>query len=175
MSVVKKFGDFVKSINEDAETINVPIEETDGENITHDLEEEDSSNLVDEPDYDLNDEEEENYEEEYEEDDDIDYEEDMEDSFEEEEESGTYKGTLLMQELADMLGSEVIDNEIEYDGKIINYYSETENFHVDGEKFETPGEVVEYLEGGSPEFENPISEIGIGESRRFRNKRLSRF
>ena len=60
---------------------------------------------------------------------------------------GEYKGEVEMRRLADILGSEVINNQIEYNGKKINYYSETEMFHVDRKKFETAEEVVDYLEG----------------------------
>lgn len=56
-----------------------------------------------------------------------------------------YKGTLLMKELADRLGSKVVNNSIDYNGKKINYFSETEAFHVDKMKFETVDEVVDYL------------------------------
>jgi len=62
-----------------------------------------------------------------------------------EEEGYEYKGTLLMKELADRLGSKVVNNSIDYNGKKINYFSETEAFHVDKMKFETVDEVVDYL------------------------------
>jgi len=64
-----------------------------------------------------------------------------------EEEEGEYKGTLMMRELADLLDTEVSDsNEIEYNGHKINFYSETEKFHIGKKTFETPEEVVEYVE-----------------------------
>ena len=66
-----------------------------------------------------------------------------------EEESGEYKGEVEMKRLADMLGTEVVNNQIEFEGKKINYYSETEKFHVGKKKFETPEEVIDYLESGS--------------------------
>jgi hypothetical protein len=62
-----------------------------------------------------------------------------------EEEGYEYKGTLLMKELADRLGSKVVNNSIDYNGKKINYFSETEAFHVDKMKFETVDEVVDHL------------------------------
>lgn len=62
-----------------------------------------------------------------------------------EEEGYEYKGTLLMKELANRLGSKVVNNSIDYNGKKINYFSETEAFHVDKMKFETVDEVVDYL------------------------------
>jgi len=72
------------------------------------------------------------------------------DSFEEEdeleeEEGDEYKGTLLLKELAERLGSEVVNNTIEFNGQKINYYSETEAFHVGKMKFDTVDEVVDYL------------------------------
>lgn len=110
----------------------------------------------------------------------------------EEEEAGEYKGEVEMKRLADILGSEVINNQIEYNGKKINYYSETEMFHVDKKKFETAEEVVDYLEGGTGsmstdmernpmnmEEETPTEEDGLEEempkdmameSRRFRRR-----
>lgn len=63
----------------------------------------------------------------------------------EEEEGDEYEGTLLLKELAKRLGSEVINNSIDYNGQKINYYSETEAFHVGKMKFETVDEVVDYL------------------------------
>ena len=75
--------------------------------------------------------------------------EDMEniEGMEGEEEEGEYKGTLMMRELADLLDTEVSDsNEIEYNGHKINFYSETEKFHIGKKTFETPEEVVEYVE-----------------------------
>ena len=56
-----------------------------------------------------------------------------------------YIGTKLMKELADELGTEIVDNKIEYEGKTINFYSETEKFHIDNKKFSTVEEVVDYL------------------------------
>ena len=65
------------------------------------------------------------------------------------EEEGTYIGTEMLQDLADALGTEVIDNAVEYEGKKVNFYSETEKFHVDKKKFATVEEVVDYLTGGN--------------------------
>lgn len=62
-----------------------------------------------------------------------------------EEEGHEYEGTILMNELADRLGTKVVNNTIDYNGKKINFYSETEAFHVDRNKFDTVDEVVEYL------------------------------
>lgn len=68
---------------------------------------------------------------------------------EEEEEYYQYMGNKLLKELADKLGESVIDNEIIYKGKKINYFSETECFHIDNEKFETVDQAFQYLVGGS--------------------------
>lgn len=65
------------------------------------------------------------------------------------EEEGTYIGTEMLQDLADALGTEVMNNAVEYEGKKVNFYSETEMFHVDKKKFATVEEVVDYLTGGS--------------------------
>lgn len=68
---------------------------------------------------------------------------------EEEEEGFEYIGDQKFKELAKMLGIEKNQNgSIEYNGKEVNFYSETEKFHVDNMKFNTAEEVVKYLEGG---------------------------
>lgn len=65
---------------------------------------------------------------------------------EEEESDDVYFGKKLMDELAEALGTEVVNNMIEYNGKKINFYSETEKFHVDKKKFSTVDEVLNYLQ-----------------------------
>lgn len=156
MKIVRKFNEFVKNrVNEDVEPIENPTADSPelevGLDATAAAEADDQSNLIDEP--------EENWEE---------------------EESGEYEGTKLMKELAEVLGAEVTNNEIDYNGHKIHYYSETEAFHVDRKKFENIEEVVAYLEGegeqhnhsheNEPELENEL-EPAL-ESRRFkRNKR----
>lgn len=64
---------------------------------------------------------------------------------EEEEEGHQYHGTLKMKELAQRLNTEVINNEINFDGKKINFYSEDEKFHVDNKKFDSLDDVFNYL------------------------------
>jgi len=61
------------------------------------------------------------------------------------EEEGQYEGTKKLNQLASELGTEVVDNAINYEGKKINFYSETEKFHVDNKKFKTIEEVLNYL------------------------------
>lgn len=68
-----------------------------------------------------------------------------------EEESGQYIGTKLMNELAAKLGTKVVNNSIDYEGKKINYYSETEAFHVGNKKFATIEEVLSFLDSDSDE------------------------
>lgn len=58
-----------------------------------------------------------------------------------------YIGTKLMDELAAMLGVDIIDNSIKYKGRVINFYSETGKFSVNGRGFDTPQEVFDYLNG----------------------------
>jgi hypothetical protein len=53
-----------------------------------------------------------------------------------------------LQELADKLGTEVVNGKVEYKGKTIIFPSETDMYHVDDKKFETSDDVVNYLEGG---------------------------
>ena len=69
----------------------------------------------------------------------------------EEEEGHQYIGSKMLGELADKLGAEVSNNSIMYNGKKINFYSETEKFHVDRKKFKTADEVVEYLSSDQPD------------------------
>ncbi len=71
-----------------------------------------------------------------------------------EEEEGDYKGQTLMAELANKLGVKVENGAINYNGKKINFYSETEKFHVDKKKFETSDEVIQYLESGEIQNRN---------------------
>ena len=72
--------------------------------------------------------------------------------YEEEEEGGEYIGKKMMNDLASELGTEIEeDGSINYNGKKINFYSETEKFHVDRKKFDTVEQVVDYLQGGSTE------------------------
>ena len=67
-----------------------------------------------------------------------------------EEEGGEYQGQMLLNQLANELGTEVeADGSINYEGKKINFYSETEKFHVDNKKFSTAEEVINYL-GSAP-------------------------
>jgi hypothetical protein len=85
----------------------------------------------------------------------------------EEEEAHEYKGTILMKELADKLGEKVIDNQIHYGDKVINYYSETEKFHIGKQKFNTVEEVLDFL---SPREMTDEVETEVVESRRFIKK-----
>jgi hypothetical protein len=79
---------------------------------------------------------------------------DLEDEMGTEEEEGEYKGSLMMKELADLLDTEVTEeNEIVYNGHKINFFSETEMFHVGKKTFETPEEVAEYVQSSEVEDE----------------------
>ena len=53
------------------------------------------------------------------------------DQEESEEEEYEYEGTKLLKELADKLGAKVENNSINFDGKKIEYYSETGAFAID--------------------------------------------
>jgi hypothetical protein len=63
----------------------------------------------------------------------------------EEEEAGDYHGSVGMVKIAKALGEEMQGNEIMHDGHKINFFSETEMYHVDKKKFKTPEEVIEYM------------------------------
>jgi hypothetical protein len=69
----------------------------------------------------------------------------MNDDDQEEEEGNEYEGTKLMKDLAEKLGAEISNNSIEYNGKKITFFSETESFHVDNKKFKTADDVLKYL------------------------------
>jgi len=117
-----------------------------------------------------------------------------------EEEGGEYQGQMLLNQLANELGTEVdADGSINYEGKKINFYSETEKFHVDGKKFSTAEEVVDYLGASNeapqhvhddehleeePSFEETEGdlarrdledEMGAFESKSYRHTRLKKF
>lgn len=116
-----------------------------------------------------------------------------------EEEGGEYQGQMLLNQLANELGTEVdADGSINYEGKKINFYSETEKFHVDNKKFSTSEEVVNYLGGSNEAPENAHTheheeepsfdetegdlarrdledEMGAYESKSYRHTRLKKF
>lgn len=116
-----------------------------------------------------------------------------------EEEGGEYQGQMLLNQLANELGTEVdADGSINYEGKKINFYSETEKFHVDNKKFSTAEEVVNYLGGSNEAPENAHTheheeepsfdetegdlarrdledEMGAYESKSYRHTRLKKF
>jgi len=66
-------------------------------------------------------------------------------SGEEEEEAGDYHGSVGMGKIAKALGEELQGNEIMHDGHKINFFSETEMYHVDKKKFKTAEEVISFL------------------------------
>jgi len=66
---------------------------------------------------------------------------------EEGEEEYEFKGTQLLEELANRLGVKVENNQINYNGKKIEFYSETEAFAIDRKgKYKTVDEVIAKLE-----------------------------
>jgi hypothetical protein len=88
-----------------------------------------------------------------------------------EEEGGEYMGQKKMADLASELDAEIgTDGSINYNGKKVNFYSETEMFHVDKKKFKTAGEVINYLDSSSeapitPEEEELMTGEKSGERR----------
>ena len=102
----------------------------------------------------------------------------IEDGFmgEEEEEGGDiFKAKL--KELADLLGTDVMDDKtIQYDGKTIIFPSETEKYHVDKKKFKTAQEAYDYITGSKenkqPRKEREVQrELELTESKSYRNRR----
>lgn len=75
------------------------------------------------------------------------------------EEEGGDKYKKVITDLANELGTEVDeDGSINYEGKKINFYSETEMFHVDKKKFKTAEEVINYLESSTPTEETEMKD-----------------
>jgi len=71
----------------------------------------------------------------------------MEDEQMEPEEEYQFQGSQLLEELANRLGAKVENNQINYNGKKIEYFSETEAFAIDRKgKYKTVDEVVSQLE-----------------------------
>ena len=177
---LKRFEQFKNKINEDV----APQEEFDSlEDFKKELPEDELS----EDDFDFEDEDEDDLSsevapelpeasdevepsEELESDDDFEDEE-FEEEEEGEEESGEYEGTVKMKELASKLGVEMENNEINYNGQKIHFFSETEMFHVGKQKFKTVDEVLNFLkpeESPTEEIvEDELEEPVMAESRRF--------
>jgi hypothetical protein len=86
--------------------------------------------------------------------------EDINDEVDMSEEEDTYLGEKLLQELADKLGTEVQNNQIDYNGVKINFFSETEKFHIGSKKFSSVEEVLDFLNDDMPKNE------------KFRNKKM---
>lgn len=63
----------------------------------------------------------------------------------EEEEDNEYIGRKMLKNLAKALGTKVVDNSVKYDGQTINFFSETEMFHIGKKKFKEVDQVVDYL------------------------------
>ena len=88
-----------------------------------------------------------------------------------EEEEYDYVGNKLMNDLAKKLGTKVVNNEINYNGEKINFYSETEKFHIGKRKFDTLEDVLKYLKTEvEPELEEMPME-SLRYRRTMRNKR----
>lgn len=177
---LKRFTQFVNKVNEDLE----PQEDFDN---VEDFKKELGEDELSEDDFDFEDEEDEtpelgmpsldtedSLEDDFEEEDDL--EDDFDSEVEEEEEAGEYIGTVMMKDLASKLGVEVVNNEIDYNGQKINFYSETEKFHVGKNKFKTVDEVLDFLKGDeevkeeSPEIEEMEEEPIVSEKRRYIRK-----
>lgn len=78
------------------------------------------------------------------------------DSTEEEDE---YIGIKMLEDLSKKLGVPFNGNLIEYKGKKINFFSETEKFHVDKKKFSSIDEVINYLKQENIEVNESLDEF----------------
>jgi hypothetical protein len=180
---LKRFGQFVNKINEDV----VPQEEFDS---LEDFKKELPEGELSEDDFDFEDDDEESVEvpevsseldSEFSDETEVElgddelgdelYSDDFEEEEEAEEEGSEYEGTKKMKELASKLGVEVENNEINYNGQKIHFFSETEKFHIGKQKFETVDEVLNFLkpeESPAEEVvEDELEEPVMAESRRF--------
>jgi len=54
-------------------------------------------------------------------------------------------GDNSLEDLSKALGVPIENNTIKYRGKRINYFSESDTFDVNGEKFNDVGEILKYL------------------------------
>ena len=108
----------------------------------------------------------------------------------EEEEEGGDMYTAKLQELADILGVEVENNSINYEGHKVIFPSETEMYHVDKKKFKTAEEVANYLETHNhPEMKSDVENSELSdidedefekgdiafESKSYKHTRLKKF
>ena len=73
-----------------------------------------------------------------------------------------------LYDLAQMLGVEVVENEVKFGDQIVNYYSETGNLHIGSKEFETAQEAADYLQGGTPRMMRDTNE---SRSYRFNRKK----
>ena len=105
-----------------------------------------------------------------------------------EEEGSEYIGQKMMAELANELGTNIEpDGSINYEGNKINFFSETEKFHIGKEKFGSVEDVINYLSGSSKEEENTEDKLFdidedefergdvAFESKSYRHSRLKKF
>lgn len=107
-------------------------------------------------------------------------------------ESTPYSGPDMLQELANLLGVQVVDeyndretfeekgHVVVYKGTVVNYYSETGKLHIEGvaKPFDTAQEAAEYLKKNStrPRVADDFKmDMEKNESRSYRFKRKSRF
>jgi hypothetical protein len=87
----------------------------------------------------------------------------------EEEEAGDIY-TNRLKELAEKLGTEVVDGKIDYNGQTIIFPSETEMYHVGKKKFKTADEVVEFLEGSENKTQELPEPEEVAESKSYKNR-----
>jgi hypothetical protein len=172
MKIIKKYNQYIKKFNESIE--DSMREEIENPEENYFLDEDEIENGIDSEDDETVD-----GENIISSDDIIDDEEPVMENEPEEEEGYQYIGSKMMKDLAKKLGEVVQNNKIVYNGKTIHFYSETEMYHVDGKKFKTSGEVVNYLDGDkvedvesmtTPEISNISPESNL-ESKSYRYKR----
>lgn len=91
---------------------------------------------------------------------------------EEFEEEGEDLYASKLQELADKLGTEVVNGKVEFEGKTVIFPSETEMYHIDKKKFKTSDEVVDYLQGSENKMQElpEESEQEVVESKSYKNR-----
>lgn len=80
-----------------------------------------------------------------------------------------YKGYIELEKLAELIGTEIKENKIDFQGKVITAPSETNMIHIDKKRFKTAENALEYLTNLKPHKKETISENHILDFRNFKH------
>ncbi len=73
-----------------------------------------------------------------------------------------------LQDLADMLGVDVTENQVKFGEHTVNYYSETGNLHIGSKEFETAKDAADFLQGGQTRM---VRDTNESKSYRFKRRK----